>query len=130
MVGCARSSVADPLASLVALRERPVRRVVGLLSGTSADGVDAALVEIAGAGDTTTARLVAFETTPFEAALRRRLFAAASANAEELTELDFLLGEAFGRAAVAVAARAGGAAIDLVGSHGQTIYHQPPSAGR
>lgn len=119
--------MSDALAALLALRAKPVRHVVGLLSGTSADGVDAALVEIAGAGAATRARLVAFETTPFPADLRMRLYAAEDATAAELTRLDFLLGEAFGRAALAVATRAGSQAIDLIGSHGQTICHQPPS---
>ena len=122
----------DPLARLLALREREPRRVVGLLSGTSADGIDAALVEIFGAGKTARVALVAFETTPFSAPLRARLHAAQVAAADELCELGFLLGHAFADAALAVAARAGvdARALDLIGSHGQTICHQPRSAGR
>lgn len=121
----------DRLAELLALREKPVRRVVGLLSGTSADGADAALVEIEGSGEATRARLVAYESHPFPSALRERLLSAQNAHASELSELDFLLGAAFAEAALSVARTAGisPSEIDLVGSHGQTVAHRPPSAG-
>ncbi len=120
----------DPIAHLLDLRMRPMRRVVGLLSGTSADGTDAALVEISGAGPSTHARLVAFESVPYDAALRARLHDARRASAEKLCELHVLMGETFARAALAVAAKAGLGArdIDLVGSHGQTVSHMPRSA--
>ncbi|MBI4511660.1 MAG: anhydro-N-acetylmuramic acid kinase [Deltaproteobacteria bacterium] len=113
------------------LRNRPIRRVVGLLSGTSADGIDAALVEVCGVSETTRAHLLAFETTPFEEPLRTRLLTASRATGSELCELDFTLGEAFARAVLSVAHRAGlpPSDVDLVGSHGQTASHQPRSAG-
>src|SRR6476469_6352499 len=101
---------ADPLARLLALRERPRRIVIGLLSGTSADGTDAALCEIAGSGETTRATLRSFVTTPFSPALRERIFALPQADATELTDLDALLGEAFAVAA-RDAARAAGVAL-------------------
>ncbi len=123
-------STLDPIARILALRTRPVRRVIGLLSGTSADGTDAALVEIEGAGLATRARLVAFESRPFEPALRARLHDARRASAERLCELNVIMGEVFAAAALGVAAKAGLARedIDLVGSHGQTISHMPGSA--
>jgi anhydro-N-acetylmuramic acid kinase len=120
----------DPLARLLALRDQPMRRVVGLMSGTSADGIDAALVEITGAGDDARVRLAAYRQTPFSPAVRARLHDARRASAEKLCELNVLLGETFARAAIEVAGAAGlGAAdIDLIGSHGQTVSHLPPSA--
>ena len=123
---------ADPLQRLVELRARPRRRIIGLLSGTSADGTDAALCELEGAGETT--RLVAstFVTTPFARPLRERIFRLAQADASELTDLDVLLGEAFAEAALEVAEAAGVRIedVDLIGSHGQTAVHHPRSAGK
>jgi anhydro-N-acetylmuramic acid kinase len=121
----------DPLLRLVALRDRPTRLVVGLLSGTSADGTDAALCEIGGADETTHLRLLSFVIAPFERALRERIFRLGRADASELCDLDVLLGEAFAEAALAVCRAAGVdiARVDLIGSHGQTAVHHPRSAG-
>ncbi len=122
----------DPLRRLLTLRDRPSRLVVGLLSGTSADGTDAALCEIAGAGEATRLTVRAFVTIPFSRALRERIFRVAQADTSELCDLDVLLGEAFADAARAVCDAAGVPleAIDLIGSHGQTAVHHPRSAGR
>jgi len=122
----------DPLARLFAARERPARLVIGLLSGTSADGTDAALCEISGSGESTRLTTRAFVTTPFQRPLRERIFRVSEANAMELCDLDVLLGEAFAEATRDVAA-AGGVGlheVDLIGSHGQTAVHHPRSAGR
>jgi anhydro-N-acetylmuramic acid kinase len=123
--------MADPVAAFLALRERPARLVVGLMSGTSADGSDAALVEIAGSGLETRARLLAHVTTPYPRSLRERIFALGEADSAELCDLDVLLGEAFGEAvrAVCTAAHRPVADVDLIGSHGQTAAHRPRSAG-
>jgi anhydro-N-acetylmuramic acid kinase len=122
----------DPLERLVALRGRERRRIIGLLSGTSADGTDAALCELSGRGEDTRLHALTFVTTPFDRALRERIFRVAEADATELTDLDVLLGEAFATAAREVAEAAGVplGEIDLIGSHGQTAVHHPRSAGR
>ncbi len=122
---------ADPLASLLALRQRPSRLVIGLLSGTSADGTDAALCEISGAGESTRLTMRSFVMTPFSRALRERIFRLSEANAAELCDLDVLLADAFADAAQAACDAAGTplAAVDLIGSHGQTAVHHPRSAG-
>jgi anhydro-N-acetylmuramic acid kinase len=122
----------DPLARLLALRERPRRIVIGLLSGTSADGTDAALCEIAGFGENTGLVARSFVTTPFPRPLRERIYRIAQADTSELTDLDVMLGESFADAAHAVAAAAGVrmAEVALIGSHGQTAVHHPRSAGR
>jgi anhydro-N-acetylmuramic acid kinase len=125
-------SDADPLRALLALRELPTRLVIGLLSGTSADGTDAALCRIGGAGEDTRLDMLAFVGTPFERPLRERIFRLGQADASELCDLDVLLGEAFAVAARAVCAAAGVplADVHLIGSHGQTAVHHPRSAGR
>jgi anhydro-N-acetylmuramic acid kinase len=121
----------DPVSRFVGLRALPSRLVIGLLSGTSADGTDAALCEIFGAGETTRMVLRGFVTTPFPRRLRERIFALSDATAVELCDVDVLLGEAFAEAAreVAVAAGVGLADVHLIGSHGQTAIHHPRSAG-
>lgn len=98
---------------------------LGLISGTSMDGVDAALIRRAGAE----VALVAAATTPYEPALRRELSALATGTAdlEAFGRLDVALGEAFAEAARALLAGAGvaPAAVQAVGSHGQTVLHRP-----
>jgi anhydro-N-acetylmuramic acid kinase len=120
----------DPLARLLALRTVRPRHVVGLISGTSADGIDAALVELDGAGETTRARVMEFLTRPFEPRLRDRILALKDARAEELLRVHYLLGEEFARAALEVmaAARRRGVEVHLIGSHGQTARHHPRAA--
>jgi anhydro-N-acetylmuramic acid kinase len=116
---------------LFAVYEKPVRRVVGLMSGTSVDGIDAALVEIEGAGPGAGVHLLAFRTYPFAPDLRDRIHSAfGPGSTREVCELNFLLGEAFAQAVLRVIAEAGlePREVDLVGSPGQTVYHIPKSA--
>jgi len=122
----------DPLARLLALREKESRLVIGLLSGTSADGTDAALCEIAGSGESTELHVLAFAIVPFSRALRERIFRLGQADNAELADVDVLLGEAFAEASIEACRIAGVALadVDLVGSHGQTAVHHPRSAGQ
>jgi anhydro-N-acetylmuramic acid kinase len=106
--------------------------VIGLISGTSADGVDAALCRIAsrGAPDRTPAVAVdvlSFATTPYEPALRIRVLRAPELRTPELAALHVELGERFARAALDLArdARVAIDDVDLVSSHGQTVWHDP-----
>lgn len=107
--------------------------VLGLISGTSADGVDAALLEVDGdPPDGVSWRLVAHETVPHEEPLRARIVAATrGGSAEELCALHAELGQVFARAARGLLERAGvpAAAVAAVGSHGQTLWHRPPVRG-
>jgi len=127
----AAPSERDPLRELLALRDLETRRIVGLLSGTSADGIDAAVVEVRGSRLATEVRTLAFETVPIPDELKQRIWALPDGLAVHLCELNFLLGEAFAEAARRAVARAGLqlADIHLVGSHGQTARHQPPGEG-
>lgn len=108
---------------------------VGLMSGTSLDGIDAALVEINGVSEATQVKLLAFETLPFAAdvkALIAKSLNNDTATLEEICSLDFALGRKFAEAVQHLCAQVGVdlAALDFVASHGQTIYHLPlPPAG-
>jgi len=108
-------------------------RVIGLMSGTSADGVDAALMEWPEGTEPRPFRLLAFRELPFPENLQERihrLAAGRSAPGEalrELAALDVELGERFASAAGEVAAAAGVMldAVDAIASHGQTVAHYP-----
>jgi anhydro-N-acetylmuramic acid kinase len=109
-------------------------RVLGLMSGTSADGIDVALARITGAPPELRARLEGFLTLPYPARVRAailRLANGGATTAGELSRLDFLLGELFARAARDACRRFRIALrqVELVGSHGQTIFHQGRAAG-
>lgn len=121
----------DPLAALLALRELPARRIVGLMSGTSADGIDVALAQISGSGAQTAVELLAFDTVPIEPAFKQHIWNLPDGPALTLCELNFLLGEAFAHATRHVIDAAGLSLSDvhLIGSHGQTARHQPPGVG-
>jgi len=108
---------------------RGSRLVVGLISGTSMDGIDAALVRISGPDMRPRVRLVAFETLAYSAPVRQailRIATGEAATAGEISQLNFLLGELFAEAALRVCqkARVSPARLAAIGSHGQTIYHQ------
>src|SRR5947208_11335322 len=105
-----------------------MQRVMGLMSGTSADGVDAALVEIQEDSLKPQVRVLAHATYPYEAALRTQILAASypeSSSVDLICHLNVALGECFAAAAMAVAHTAGVPLdqIALIGSHGQTTSH-------
>ena len=99
--------------------------VAGVMSGTSADGVDVAVVRIE-RGKRIRLKLLAHEAFPYPAGLRRAVLAAMNAKSTstaELARLNWRLGLAYADA-VKTAAERHGSKIDLVGCHGQTLYHQ------
>jgi len=106
-----------------------VLRVLGMMSGTSADGIDVALVRISGAPPSISAKFEAHHHVRFPVAVRRailQLANGAATTAGEVSQLNFLLGEEFARAAISACKkwRVALRRIDLIGSHGQTIFHQ------
>jgi anhydro-N-acetylmuramic acid kinase len=103
--------------------------VLGLMSGTSADGIDAALARISGAPPRLKAKLLGHISVKFPPTIRKEILHIAEGRpitANELSQLHFRLGEVFAGAAMSSCTRFGVSAsrVDLIGSHGQTIFHQ------
>lgn len=115
---------------LIEIANKEKRLVIGLMSGTSADGVDSALVEINGNGLDTQFSLIEFITLAIPKAIKNRLFGIfppLTCSVEDICELNFALGGVFADAVFEVIRKAGlkTSDIDLIGSHGQTICHLP-----
>jgi anhydro-N-acetylmuramic acid kinase len=101
--------------------------VAGIMSGTSADGIDVAVVRIAPGKQRPCVTLLAHEGFAFPAALRRAVLAAMNASATstaELARLNWRLGVAYAEA-VSATLKLHPVKLDLIGCHGQTLYHQP-----
>lgn len=107
---------------------------VGVMSGTSLDGLDVAVTSVEGDEERPSAvEPAAFRSLPYESALRERIRSCIDeGDAASICELDFELGRRIGSA---VADTLRGAGIDpsivrAIGSHGQTVWHVPPAGGR
>ena len=126
----------DAIARLAGKR---LLRVAGLMSGTSADGVDVAVIDLErggraglpdpGAPGQAGVKLLAFDTFAYPPSLRRAVLDASqpAARAQDVCHLNFVLGEVFASAVTRLAkkARIRLGSIDLIGSHGQTVCHLP-----
>jgi anhydro-N-acetylmuramic acid kinase len=115
---------------LQALLERRRRKVIGLISGTSADGIDACLVQIDRSGQKLKIKELGFKTYPFPEGLKKRILQISDPgfqNLDEVLRMNMVLGEYFSKAALSLIKRLGYKTkqIDLIGSHGQTIRHLP-----
>ena len=106
-------------------------RVIGLISGTSVDGIDTALVEISGTELDIKIELLAGATYPYPAELRERILAVGAGVAismAELAEIDDAIAQVFAQAAQNI--QIGHQPATLIGSHGQTVFHRPPGGAR
>ena len=104
-------------------------RVIGLMSGTSVDGIDAALVEITGTDTDLQVELLAGDTYPYPPELRERILAICAGKTismAELAEIDDAIAVVFAQAAKNI--QSGHPPASLIGSHGQTVYHRPPES--
>lgn len=102
--------------------------VLGLMSGTSVDGIDAAIVDVNldSSAQSLAVRLVTYTESAFDEPLRRRihaLFRPETSRVDEICEVNVLIGEAFAGAAES-AIRDADLTVDLIASHGQTVWHQ------
>lgn len=106
--------------------------VLGLMSGTSADGIDVAMAEISGRPGSLSITQIAFETRPWPAPERELIFRLFECNAptDLICRANFILAERFATAALEAINTAGLTrnAIDLIGSHGQTLWHDVDAA--
>ncbi|MBD2496645.1 anhydro-N-acetylmuramic acid kinase [Nostoc sp. FACHB-280] len=104
-------------------------RIIGLISGTSVDGIDAALVDISGTDLDLKVELLAGQTYPYSAELRDSILAVCAGKAismAELAALDDAIAFSFAQAAQNIQTNHQPAI--LIGSHGQTVYHRPPQS--
>ena len=120
---------------LQTLIAKPEKLVIGLISGTSLDGVDAALVQISGAGLATGLQLRHFCSFPYPEGLRGELLELSTpgrGSVDQLCRMNVLLGEIFADAVLQLLDEAGVSAgeVDLIGSHGQTMHHLPAPVTR
>ena len=120
----------DAWAPLRSYLDRDQDWIVGLMTGTSADAIDAALVRFEGRGLETTHELRAYRETPLDPVLRAEILAVAGAESvplERVMELDAALGRRYVEAVIELLAEAGVPALDIdaIGSHGQTLRHMP-----
>ncbi len=105
-------------------------RVIGLISGTSVDGIDAALVDVVGSQTDLKIELVAGRTFAYPPKLRSQILSVcggAALSMAELAELDDAIANSFALAALTIQAEYDIA--ELIGSHGQTVYHRPARKG-
>jgi anhydro-N-acetylmuramic acid kinase len=108
-------------------------RTIGLMSGTSIDGIDAALVRFDGGVDSLRWEIEAFRDSPYRRDRRDAIrHAITGGDAQALCDINVRLGEWFAEAALELCAQAHiePAAVTVIGSHGHTIWHRPPQAGR
>src|SRR3990167_1266662 len=115
---------------LLRLQPKNPKKGICPMSGTSADGIDACLVEISGNGIHTKINVLAFETYSYDKPTRTAILDTCNpetGTVDKVCQLNFHLGKLFANAATSIANKAHISIkdIDLIGSHGQTIYHIP-----
>jgi len=115
---------------LIDLVNKEKKNIIGLMSGTSLDGVDVALIRIEGNGTFTKLELVGYLEYPFPSGLKSRLLrnsVKGLSNVEEISQLNFLLPKIYFDAIKNLCSDLNFDLndIDLIGSHGQTIQHIP-----
>lgn len=114
----------------LSLFNKKSRIVIGVLSGTSVDGVDTVLLKVRGNGINTKIDVLDFESYPIKKGLKEFILKCSSinnGNAEDICKLNFLVGHLFAQSIKKFISRNNLLTkdIDLIGSHGQTIYHYP-----
>ena len=116
--------------AFIELLNKDKKLIIGLMSGTSVDGIDAAIVEITGHSLETEVDLIAFETFPFPPGVPQRILALChpdTGRVDDICEMNFYIGHLFAEAVKYILQKSGIRANDitLIGSHGQTIHHLP-----
>lgn len=114
----------------IKLTKKNEKLVVGLMSGTSMDGIDAALVKVKNNGIDTELELINFHTIPYHQQLRNELIEISQpgkGSVDKICRLNFVVGEYFADAVLEICklSSINISSVDLIGSHGQTIHHLP-----
>lgn len=112
------------------LKNKLTKTVIGLMSGTSQDGVDAALLKIKNSGKATKFELVSFDTYEYPKEVKEKLHEITTGDEvklKDIARLNFAIGKVFANSAKKICSKANikMMCIDLIGSHGQTITHLP-----
>jgi anhydro-N-acetylmuramic acid kinase len=112
------------------LARKPFRHIIGLMSGTSLDGLDVALCKIEGSGNKTKVNLVAFETVEYDDNFKdeiRQIFAKRDIDFQQLTLLNAWIGIQHAHMILSCLEKWGipTEGVDLIASHGQTVFHTP-----
>jgi len=120
------------ITKLAAISGKPTRRIIGLMSGTSLDGLDIACCDITGSGPATQVKLENFTTIPYPDEVKaeiRKVFAQRLGDIQRLCLLNPWLADIHGHYILDTlkAWNKKPADIDLIASHGQTIFHAPRS---
>jgi anhydro-N-acetylmuramic acid kinase len=115
---------------LYRIAQKPVRHIIGLMSGTSLDGLDVALCRLEGQGEDTKIELVNFETVDYSESVKseiREIFAKQTIDFQHLTLLNAWIGKLHGNMILSCLEKWGlnTEGVDLVASHGQTVFHAP-----
>ncbi len=118
------------VAQLAHIAQKPERTILGLMAGTSLDGLDLALCAVSGSGPSTRIRVLRFETAPFEEAFKediRRVFAQRYIDFRHLVLLNVVVAEKHAALVKAALERweVAPEEIDVIASHGQTVFHAP-----
>lgn len=118
------------MSALQHLQKKRKKRIVGLMSGTSVDGIDAALVDVEGTGTRSRVHVRAFATYPFPRGFRKLVLANSlpgTGSVDLICRLNILYAHYYADAVQKIArtSRVPLSSIDLIGSHGQTIHHLP-----
>src|SRR5262249_15860823 len=114
-----------PLSDLLGRSTKPSRLVVGLMSGTSADSIDVAICRMTGQGTGVGVELGDYREDVQDPEVKRRLIGLDGLDVRAIAELHVMVGEAFAAACLTTLEEAGLSPqdVDLIGSHGQTVYH-------
>lgn len=112
------------------IANKPTRRIIGLMSGTSMDGLDVALCEVSGAGLSTSIKLLAFDTIDYTPEIKheiRKVFAKKNIDFQQLVLLNEWIGILHGQMVLACLEKwqVASNTVDIVASHGQTVFHAP-----
>lgn len=113
--------------ALCLARAKAQRLVVGIMSGTSCDAIDVALVRVAGSGPAVSVELVRYQEVPFDEGFDRFRLFEETVTVDEICLGNAVLGNMFAAAALRVIREAGYSPgdVDFIGSHGQTVRHLP-----